>query len=357
MHKSILPLLLALVGLVACGGGTSRPTTSERAAADDDDDSIVDEDAEDDDDWDDDDDAPIDAAAMRGMMASLEVGEPTEVPGTGVTMRAPANAQPMPFAAGFLALRERVQISVAVVEGEAEVLEALRTGGDPNAPQPAAEAPFEIAGQTGRLGRDEIRTQQGVLERQWLLAHDGTRGLGVIATYEGNRARGYRRPIRQMLESVAWDRAAELDASAALGLDVGPVEGLELSHRSTANLVLLTPNATFPPQPGQVVLTVSPLPARVPEDRAMGICPQLAARFLPAPEDDVTHEADVEGGSLQGCERVATAELPDGTRVAAYAAVLFHEGTPILVTGSVAEGDLTTWQPRFTAAAQSVRVR
>ncbi len=354
MHRSIL-LLLALAGLVACGGGSPRTTTTAEREGDDDDDSYVDEEPEDDDD--DGDDGPIDAAAMRGMLTSLELGDAVPVPGTGVTMRAPAGAQPMPFAAGFLALRERLQVSVAVVEGGPEVLDALRTGGDPSAPAPAAEADFEVSGQTGRLGRDEIQTSQGVLERQWLLVHDGTRGLGVIATYEQNRAQGYRRPVRQMLESVAWDRDAELDAAAALGVDVGPVEGLEMSHRSTANLVMLPPGAEFPPQPGQVVLTVSPLPARVPENRAMGICPQLAARFLPAPDDEVSHEADVEGGALRGCERIAAAGLPDGSRVAAYAAVLFHEGTPILVTASVAEASLATWAPRFTAAAQSVRVR
>lgn len=353
MQRSLF-LLLALCGLVACGGGTPRPETA-RASEEEDDDEYVDEEPEEDDAEEDDD--TIDPAAMRGLVVSLELGEPTAVPGTGVTMRPPAGAEPMPFAAGFLALRERVQVSVAVVEGDREVLDALRTGGDPNAPAPAAESEHEVAGQTGRLGRDEIRTSQGVLERQWLLVHDGTRGLGVIATYEQDRARGYRAPIRELLESVAWDRAAPLDASAALGIDIGPVEGLELSHRSTANLVLLEPGRPFPPRPGQVVLTVSPLPARIPEDRAMGLCPQLAARFLPAPDDEVSHEADLEGGALRGCERIAAAELPDGSRVIAYAALLFHEGTPILVSGTVEEAGLATWRPRFTSAAQSVRVR
>ena len=269
----------------------------------------------------------------------------------------PAGAQPMPFGAGFLSLAERVQISVAVVEGGEEVLEALRTGGDPRAPAPAAESALTVQGQAGRIGRDEIRTQQGVLERQWLLVHDGTRGLGVIATYEQDRASGYRSTIREALTSVEWDREAELDAAVALGIDVGPVEGLELSHRSTANLVMLEPGLPFPPSPGQVVLTVSPLPARVPEDRVMGLCPQLAAQFLPAPDDEVTREADLEESALPGCERLASAELPDGQRVVAYAALVFHEGTPILITASVGEGAVGTWGPRFTNAARSVRIR
>jgi len=263
----------------------------------------------------------------------------------------------MPFGAGFLALRERVQVSVAVVVGDEAVLETIRTGGDPNAPDPSAESEITIAGQSGRLGRDLVRTQAGVLERQWLLVHDGTRGLGIVATYEQDRAQSYRPTIRQSLADVAWDREQPLDAAAALGIDVGPVDGLELSARSTANVVLIEPGAEFPPAPGQVVLTVSPLPARVPEERAMGLCPQLAARFLPAPEEAVVHEGDLADGELNGCERVAVAELESGTRVVTYLALLFHEGTPMLVTGSVSEAEQETWRPRFTAAAQTVRIR
>ena len=354
-------LLAALAGLlVACGGSSPRTTTSQAELdAEDEEDRIVDhEDEEDDEDDEDDEGGVVDAAALRGMMGGLELGELTEVPGTGVSMRAPANAQPMPFGAGFLSLRERVQITVAVVEGGEEVLEAIRTGGDPRAPQPVAQEEHEVAGQAGRIGRDEVRTSQGVLERQWLLVHDGSRGLGIVATYEQDRADGYRGTIRQALSSVEWDREVELDPSAALGIDVGPVEGLEPSRRSTANLVFLVPGEPYPPEPSQVVLTVSPLPMRIPEERAMGICPRLAAQLLPAPDDDVSHEADVEGGELRGCERVASAELPDGSgRVAAYAAVLFHEGTPILVTASVPADQMDTWQPRFNGAARSVHIR
>ena len=347
-------LLISALSLVACGGTPSTATTADRSIEDEEDeDSYVDEEPEDE-------EVSggrgfVDEALLRGVV--LELGEATEVPGTGVTMRPPAGAQPMPFGAGFLALRERVQVSVAVVVGDEAVLETIRTGGDPNAPAPAAESQIEIAGQTGRLGRDLVRTQGGVLERQWLLVHDGTRGLGIVATYEQARAEGYRGTIQEALSDVAWDREAVIDAAAALGIDVGPVEGLELSPRSTANVVLIEPGADFPPEPGQVVLTVSPLPARVPEERAMGLCPQLAARFLPAPEEAVVHEGDLADGQLHGCERIAVAELPSGERVVTYLSLLFHEGTPILVTGSVAEDAQSTWRPRFTHAAQTVRIR
>ena len=348
--------LLSLAGLlIACGGSSaSRGQTAQRAQDEDDEDSYVDEEPEDDESGG---GGFVDEALLR-TGGALALGEATEVPGTGVTMRPPEGAQPMPFAAGFLALRQRVQVSVAVVMGDAAVLDTIRTGGDPNAPPPADESEITVSGQTGRLGRDLVRTSAGVLERQWLLVHDGTRGLGIVVTYEQDRAQVYRPVMRESLTHVTWDREAPLDAPLALGIEIGPVDGLEISPRSTANIVLIEPGGEFPPTPGQVVLTVSPLPARIPEDRAMGLCPQLAARFLPASEDDVQHEGELEGGTLSGCERVASAEVgDDGDRVMTYLALLFHEGTPILVTGSVSAADQERWQPRFTAAARTVRAR
>ncbi len=356
LHR-LPPFALAAL-LVACGGSTTpSATTADRSIEDEEDEDFYadEEELEEVADAEASGRGFVDEALLRGVVLTL--GEAAEVPGTGVTMRPPSGAQPMPFGAGFLALRERVQVSVAVVMGDEAVLETIRTGGDENAPAPAEETEVTISGQTGRLGRDVVRTQAGVLERQWLLVHDGTRGLGIVATYEQERAQSYRPVIHQSLLDVVWDREAPLDAAAALGIDIGPVEGLELSSRSTANVVLIEPGADFPPEPGQVVLTVSPLPARIPEERAMGLCPQLAARFLPAPEDDVIHEGELTDGPLRGCERVATAELDSGERVITYIALLFHEGTPVLVTGSFAEDRQAIWRPRFTAAAQTVRIR
>lgn len=343
--------LFSVLLLTACGG-SSPPLSADRG--DEEDDDSYDEEDDGEEDGDEDDGGFVDETLLRDV-STLELGDAVSVPGTGVQIRPPLGAAPMPFGAGFLALRQRVQVTVVVAEGGASVLETIRTGGDPNAPAPSAESEVEISGQQGRLGRDRVRTPQGTLERQWLLVHDGTRGLGVVVTYESGRARAYRRAVRESLSGVQWDRGADLDASVALGIDVGPVEGLVASHRSTANLVLLVPGATFPPGPGQVVLTVSPLPVRVPEDRVQEICGQLAARFVPS--DSVEHEGAVGDGQLPGCERLATAELDDGDRVVTYAALLFHEGTPILVTATVDASELATWRPRFASAARSVRIR
>jgi len=353
MNRAISPLL-ALLLLAACGGSSVQASTADRSDDDEDEDSFVDEeDGEGDDDG-----GFVDQALLREVGESLELGAPVLVVGTGVTVRPPAGAQSMPFGAGFLALRQRVQLSVVVAEGGPAVLETIRTGGDPNAPEPAAQSEIEISGQQGRLGRDVVRTEGGTLERQWLLVHDGTRGMGVVVTYESERARGYRRAVRESLSSVVWDREAALDAAAALGIDVGPVDGLEASNRSSANLVMLVPGEPFPPEVGQAVLTVSPLPVRIPEDRVSTLCGQLAARFVPLPSDRIQLEGDVDDGRLPGCERLGTAPINEaGDEVVTYAALLFHEGTPILVTATVDAAELATWRPRFASAARTVRVR
>lgn len=356
MTRTLAMLLLLL--LVGCGGPSLRAVAvgddDEEEEEEDDEDSYIDEDIEDEDR----ERGFVDAAILRGVGEVLELGDPVFVTGTGVTLRPPAGAHPMPFGAGFLALRQRIQLTVVVAEGGPAVLDTIRTGGDPNAPEPSAESEIEIAGQPGRLGRDVVRAQGGPLERQWLLVHDGTRGMGVIVTYEVARARGYRRVIRELLSGVTWDRGFALDAAAALGIDVGPVDGLEVSNRSTANLLMLVPGEAFPPERGQAVLTVSPLPLRVPEDQVSALCPRLAARFVPLSSESIEHEGEVEDGQLPGCERLGTAAVgDDGDRVVTYAALLFHEGTPILVTATVDASEIATWRPRFASAARTVRVR
>lgn len=362
MARSTLALLIAMsmVGALMMGcGGNSNSTQSARTADDEDDDSYIDEEERDDEGGEDDDAGFVDATLLRSANAEpLTLGEPTPVPGTGVTLRPVSGSVAIPFGSGFLAQRQRVQIAVVVAEGGPEVLEAIRTGGSPDAPEPDHVEPITVAGQEGQLGRDRIRTEGGVLERTWLLAHDGTRGLGVVTTYEADRADAYRPGVRELLESVTWDTDATLDAGVALGIEVGPVDGLEQSHRSTANLVLLAPGAAFPPEPGQAVVTVSPLPMQVPPDQIQTVCTQLAERLVPVPTEDVAQEGQISDGRLPGCERLATAATNGGERMATYAALLFNEqGMPILVTASVAADQLETWRPRFASAARSVRGR
>lgn len=358
MHRSLLSGLLltwfTALTLLACGG-YSRPSQTARND-DEDEDRVVDEELEDDED-EEGSGGFVDSALLRGVSEPLALAEPTPVPGTGVTMRPPEGSERMPFGAGFIAPRARVQLSVVVAEGDESVLESIRTGGAIEAPPPQHEEEVTISGHRGRLGRDQVRTPAGVLERTWLLVHDGTRGLGVVATYEAERADAYRPVLHESLSAVEWDRDAVLDASAALGVEVGPIEGLEPSHRSTANLVLLEPNADFPPEAGQAVVSIAPLPMRVPPDQLESACATIAARLVPARASDVAHEGEVDDGALPGCERLVTAETDSGQRVVTYAALLFQDGMPVLLTASVDAARMETWRPRFASAARSIRVR
>jgi len=194
-----------------------------------------------------------------------------------------------------------------------------------------------------------------VLERTWLLVHDGQRGLGVVATYEADRADSLRQLVHDSLTSVAWDDEAPLDPSVALGVDVGPVEGLEVSHRTTANLVLITPNGNYPPQAGDVVVSVAPLPMQVPPDQAEGVCSRLAERLIPIAPENLQQEGPLEDGRLPGCERLGTAETREGDQLATYAALLFNGSMPILLTASVDADQIGDWRERFASAARTVR--
>lgn len=297
----------------------------------------------------------VDEAILRGASTPLVLGEPVEVPGTGVTMRPPEGAQPIPFAAGFLSMEHRVQISVVVAIGPESLLDAVR--GDRSQVRPQGEVEtIQVAGQSGRVGRDRVQTPQGELERAWLLAHDGARGLAVVATYEASRAPRVWPAMREAFGSVEWDRDAELDPARALGIEVARVEGLTPNRSTTANVVLLGRGATYPPEPGQPVVTIAPLPVQLASEQSARVCEQLVARLLPVPTSDIEHEGAIEDGPLSGCERLATAEA-NGLRIATYAALVFASHTPILVTGSVEASQLARYRRRFSAAARAVRPR
>lgn len=351
-----LLVILALFAAAALGCAPTLPPTSAARSADDeeDEDGYVDEEEAEEEEDEEDDGGFVDEALLRDE-AAMQLADATEVPGTGVTMRPPEGATPIPFGAGFLSMRHRVQVSIVVAEGPASLLDAVRGQASGAEQQGEAEA-VTIAGQSGRVGRDRVRTQQGELERAWLLVHDGERGLAVIATYEAARASRVFPAMRESFAALTWDREVELDPARALGIEVGRVEGMTASNATTANVVLLGRGASFPPEPGQPVVTISPLPMQLASDQSARVCEQLVARMLPVPTSDIEHEGVIEDGPLPGCERLATAEA-DGQRLATYAALVFANNTPILVTGSAPAAELARYRPRFSAAARAVRPR
>lgn len=351
MPRSLLATLVTLSFLVACGG--PRPIASPRPDLDEEDeDHYIDEEEADDARRD---GAFVDEAVLRERGEPLALGEPVEVPGTGVVMRPPEGAQPLPYGAGFVSMQHRVQISVVVAIGPESMLDQVR--GDPAQREAHGRVEeVEIAGQDGRIGRDRVSTPQATLERAWLLVHDGTRGLAIVATYEGSRSSQVWPAIRESLTSVVWDREAEIDAARALGIDVADVDGLRPSRATSANLVLLGDGASFPPEPGEPVVSVAPLPMQLASEQSARVCEQILARLMPVPTSAIELEGIIDDGPLSGCERLATAEA-EGRRIATYAALVFTQRTPILVTATVDAAELSRWRPRFTAVARAIHPR
>ena len=356
-HALAAPSALAVIALAlgACGGPMIQETTSARLD-DEEDERIVPER---------DDDEPeepdgIDSGLVVGDDAPITLSPRREVPGTGVSLQAPEGAQPMPFAAGFIDVRRRLQISVVVAEGPPEILESFRHGAGGDGPRPEAvgqEEAVQISQVEGRLGRDRIDTGDAQLERTWVLAHDAERqrGMAVVATYEAGRAMSVRRMVAASLRTAEWDPSTTIDASEALGITLGAIEGLELNRGSTSSLVMVQPGTTMPPDTRAPAVMAAPLPMRVPPEQVDAACPRLLQELLRMPPDALEAEGTIDDGTLQGCERSGTLETPEGP-VATYAAALFHEGLPILVTGSVGADDFAAWRPRFAQAARSLRI-
>lgn len=350
MPRSLFSTLAFLAALLAVGCGVPRNASTYADNDGDDEDSYIDEEESGADD--EENSSFVDEAMLRQSGAPLTLGEPTEVPGTGVTMRPPEDAQPLPFGAGFLSMEHRVQISVVVAAGPAEMLDQVR--GEPSQRRAEGEVEeVEIGGQTGRMGRDRISSPQAELERGWLLAHDGTRGLAVVATYEAGRAARVWPVLREALAGVEWDRDQELDPARALGIQVARIEGLTPSNTTTANVVLLGRGVSFPPDPGEAVVSIAPLPMQLPPGQGPAVCDQIIARLMPVPTAAIAHEGAIDNGPLPGCERLATAQA-EGLEVATYAALVFTEHTPILVTGSVDAAQMASWRERFSAAARAI---
>lgn len=351
---AISPTLSLALAMSACGGQTIKVPEAERgtarSAGAEADEAVASGTAEGR-------DRPEGAAeAGEGTSSQPVLGARQEVPGTGVALRPPTTATPMPFGVGFLDATHRIQLSVVVIKGPESVLENIRGGMGGAAPTPEAIAPVAVGDQRGRIGYDLVRTQNGEIERSFLLVHDGERALGVIAAYERARAEAYRETMEACLRSVEWDRTADIDAGVALGLAIGSVEGLARTRNSTSSLLLVPPEAELPPTPGTPVLTVARLPMRLPPDRVESACPQLVDRLVHVEADGIEHEGALSDTPLKGCERLAIVDAPGGTRLAAYAALVFKEGAPVLVTGSVDATALSTWRPRFFAASRSLRV-
>ena len=74
-------------------------------------------------------------------------------------------------------------------------------------PEPKESTEITIDGQTGHIGYDRISNPNATLERSWIFVHDGTRALGVVATYVASAASHIRPGMQAMLREAQWNRA------------------------------------------------------------------------------------------------------------------------------------------------------
>jgi hypothetical protein len=370
-RTTIAPWILTAL-LLGCGGQTIRLTEDGEASADADDEATAEATSGDDDEDEDEDEAGLaypegegseEAVASGGGDAApppddpIVLGALRAVPGTGVQVRAPEGAERIPYGSGFLDRRYQVQLVVVVGLGPESILDLMRSaGGQGGAPTPEEVRRVQVDGVDGRIGYDRVESVMGSLERTWVLAHDGTTGLGVIATYPSGMAELVREPLLESLEDVTWNRDSPIDAGAALGLEVGEHPGMEDAHASNASLVYIPTGASYPTEIDVATLNIAPLPLQIPEDQAAQVCRQYLSQIIRVAELDIEEEDMIRDGRLPGCERLATVETADGA-LSAYAALLFHGSMPILVTGRVDAEQIDQWRGRFATAARSVSVR
>jgi hypothetical protein len=208
-------------------------------------------------------------------------------------------------------------------------------------------------GGAATLGRDVLPGPAGAVPRVWLIAERGDRLLALLATYRESDA-AVDRLVQSSLRSVLWDPAAELAPSEAIGVSVGPVEGLSADRSTLGTLALTEGGAAFPPPQGEPILFVLPLAAGMPAERTLSACMNVLddARVIVEGEGE---PAELELEDAWGCERFGSHRTRTDELLFAYAAVLFLPPGPVLLTGMVRQDRREQWAPRFSAAARTVR--
>ena len=359
MKRSLIlltALALATVGLSACGG-SSAPTTptdsararAERSAGDEDDEGERrDDDEEEDEEDEGGDEFPLDTAQA--------------LPGTGVSMRPPRGSEAMELGSGFLHQRRRIQIIVAVTEGDDELLTRFREGLAANAEEVDTEE-VAIGGHTAQLTIDR-QDQDGLeIERAWVFVRQGQRALAIMGAYQAERAERVRGLVRASVLSASWDPSALLDPESALGYRVAPIEGLSIDRSTSQALTYTMPGHIADPGSGEPALYVLPLPVDIPMAQRDELCQPILAQVGPVPEDRATSHGEIETDTLEGCELIGTQTPPEGATdasggtprtLATYAALVYHADATLLVAGVVDASQSDPWIERFRAAARTV---
>lgn len=289
----------------------------------------------------------------------LPLDEATLVEGTGVTVRPPRGSQPLPVGAGFVHVRRRIQMVVAVAQGDADVRRAVADSLGADADELSHED-VTIDGRTTRLVVDSQMMGDTELERMWILMNDGDRAMAIVAAYLADRSERLRPLVRASLLSTHWDTTVALEPERAVGFRLAtPPEGLVVEPQVVSTLTYAPPGMAPTPASGHPALLVVPVPMQLPADQREAACERILLQVGPVSEDTVTARSTIDEDDTTGCEVMGAQELDapvEGgpSEIATYAALVFVGDAPFMVAGFVDAAQRTTWLPRFSAGARTV---
>lgn len=289
----------------------------------------------------------------------LPLDPPVLVPGTGVTVRAPAGSTALPVGAGFMHARRRIQMVVAVAQGDEGVLHGVEAslGADADV---LVEEDVTIGTRQAHLVVDSQMAGEIELERQWILMRDGDRAMAIVAAYLADRSERLRPLVRAALMSAQWDTATPLDPERAVGFRLAtPPEGLVVEPSVVSTLTYAMPGTAPTPASGNPALLVVPIPMQIPEAQRAAHCEEILLQAGPVSGDSVTSRATIDQEGVDGCEVFGTQELEEPaaggpSSIATYAALVFVGDASFMVAGFVDARQRDTWAPRFSAASRTV---
>lgn len=294
----------------------------------------------------------------------LPLDPPSLVAGTGVTLRAPRGSSSLPVGAGFLHAHRRIQMVVAVAQGDEAVLHGVEASLGADADELSHED-VTINGRPARMVVDSQMAGDIELERVWILmrstaAEGGNRAIAIVAAYLADRSERLRPLVRASLLSTVWDTTAPIEPERAVGYRLAtPPEGLVAEPQVVSTLTYAMPGTTPTPASGNPALLVVPIPMQIPAAQRSTACEQILLQAGPVSEDSVTRRATISMEDATGCEVYGTQTLEDPTpggptEIATYAALLFVGDASFMIAGFVDSRQSATWAPRFSAAARTV---
>lgn len=289
----------------------------------------------------------------------LPLDEATLVEGTGVTVRPPRGSQPLPVGAGFVHVRRRIQMVVAVAQGDEDVRRAVADSLGADADELSHEE-VTIDGRATRLVVDSQMMGDTELERMWILMTDGDRAMAIVAAYLADRSERLRPLVRASLLSTHWDTTVALEPERAVGFRLAtPPEGLVVEPQVVSTLTYAPPGMAPTPASGHPALLVVPVPMQLPADQRTAACERILLQVGPVSEDTVTARSTIDEEGTTGCEVMGAQELDAPTaggpsEIATYAALVFVGDAPFMVAGFVDAAQRETWLPRFSAGARTV---